>query len=190
MNKASNPHAYTRTLVGAQYHLRRAGDVAQHVGRVAEAVALSPKHLVEQVFQLHAGPVRWIRPSRHAQRVLVRPAGHQTYLQHQQTEDHHTVALHFAQQQDEHLFGRFGTDDATQALWQQAQALQAMTRLCNAGTLSDYQLAVFEGGDAERRGYAELPMAERWDLLPVDAALRTVCLNAIAEAINTGGPGG
>lgn len=190
MNKASNPHAFTRNLDGAQFHLRRAGDLAQHLGRVAEAVALAPKHLVEQVFHLHGGPARWIRPSRHAQRVAVRPEGHKTHAQHQQTEDHQTLALHFAQQQDERLFGGFGTEAPAQAALQQERAAWAMGRLCEQGVISEYHLARFEGGDAHRRAYAALPLAERLDLLPLDEALRAACLEAIAAAVTGADRGG
>jgi hypothetical protein len=73
------PPAFTRDLKGAKYHGRNALDVAQNVGRVVEAIVLSPVHLVQQVTGYHDQPVRWIRPSRHRQRVAARPEGEQDH---------------------------------------------------------------------------------------------------------------
>jgi len=79
---SKTPPAYTCLLpTRRQFHARNALDVAQNLGRVAEAVVLSPVHLVQQITGHHGQPVRWIRPSRHQQRMAARPDGEQKYEQ-------------------------------------------------------------------------------------------------------------
>jgi hypothetical protein len=73
------PPAFTRTLTGAKYHGRNTLDVLQNLGRGVEAVVLSPVHLVQQITGNDGQPVRYVRPSRHQQRMRARPEGAKTY---------------------------------------------------------------------------------------------------------------
>lgn len=83
------PPAFTRTLTGAKYHGRNTLDVLQNLGRGVEAVVLSPVHLVQQITRNDGQPVRYIRPSRHQQRMDARPEGAKTYGEAHGTEPKH-----------------------------------------------------------------------------------------------------
>jgi hypothetical protein len=180
MHKASNPNAFTRNLHGLEYHKRNAGDVAQNVKRGLQAVVLFPKHLIGQVL---GGDVEFIEPSRHEKRMAFRPEGSKTYQQAQATVADEAVARHLAENEDQRLFGRLGVDDPEQAEAMQTCADRAMKELFANQTIGETLLLQFQQGGADGRGYVELPVAQRYELLPADADLRAVCLKAIAEAI-------
>lgn len=93
MDRKSNaPPTFTRVLPSSRaFHIRNSLDVAQNVGRVIEAVVLSPVHLVQQVTGNQGKPVRWVRPSRHQQRMDARPEGERKLREAQRTDIRRTL---------------------------------------------------------------------------------------------------
>jgi hypothetical protein len=181
MNKASNPHLFTRDLHGLEYHKRNAGDVGQNVKRGLKAVVMFPKHLVDQVF--FGQEVEFIGRSRHQKRMDHRPPGSKTYQQAQDRQADAAVVRHFAEDEDLRLFGRLGVDDPARAETLQRCADRAMNTLCDRHLIDDALLFKFQHGGIDGRGYVELPIDLRYERLPVDADLRAVCLRAIADEI-------